>query len=99
MSLNQWVVLLSVILSAGAALANVIGAIHSCGNVRSACVARATLAAGYSVSYAWLFVHEHSRLHWSYVMSGVALVAWVVVWIAPPLAVWAEARKRTPGKS
>ena len=88
MNLNQWVVAVSVVLSAVAAVANLLGAKCSVGLVRSTCVARGTLAAVYSLSYGWLFFHKQERLHWSYVMTGVALVAWVVAWIAPPVIVW-----------
>ena len=93
MNVNQWIVMLSIVLSAIAAVANAIGARNARGSIRSICVARATLAAGYSLSYTWLFFHEGSRLHWSYVMSGAALVVWPVVWTIPAILITGTQRQ------
>ena len=95
MTLNQFIVLLSIIWSAVAAVANGFGARKARGGVQMVCVARAALAFGYSVSYSWLFFHEQSRLHWSYVMSGAALVVWPVVWTMPPIAILQKIRQDT----
>lgn len=57
----------------------------------------AALSAFYVGGYAWLLTGAVNRTTWSQTFSKVAILAWVLVWIAPPiLAARAHTRmKRT----
>ena len=77
-----WVIRASVILAACSAWVNVCAARR----VRSSLFAAiGALSAIYVAGYMWLLAHPAQRAAWSEVMSGVALVAWPLVWIGPAL--------------
>ena len=43
------------------------------------------LAAGYAAGYALVLTGTISRYHWSRFFVGVSLLAWILVWIYPPI--------------
>ena len=77
-----WVIRASFVLAICSAWVNVCAARR----VRSPLFAAiAALSVIYVAGYGWLLAHPGERAVWSEVMSGVALVAWPLVWIGPAL--------------
>lgn len=89
------------IIAANAVLAGAACGFNAVTAVRCALVGRivhstiAVLAAGYVTAYVILLATDVAVAHWSSVMRGVSLVAWVVVWVGPA---WLRLRSNIPAR-
>ena len=99
---DMFVVWANVGLSAIATVALLMASFRSFPELRASRAAAGVLAAIYCGSFIWLaFNYERSK-EWSQLMRPVALLAWVIVWILPPIssmrlfARLAAAAKREP---
>jgi len=79
-AIAEWVIRVSLVFAAGSFVLNAVTAVR----VRSVLFAViAALSGVYVVGYLWLLTNPTQRIAWSEVMSGVALLAWPLVWLAP----------------
>ncbi len=85
MSLDAAIIAITVVLAAIAVGVNLSAARHGPYPLRAMAAARSALACFYVAGYIWLLAHQERRVTWSKMMTGVSLVAWVVVWILPAL--------------
>ena len=83
MKLTQFLVLLGALLAGWAAFTNMRAARRGVHRGRVLCAMRGVLALVYSGAYFWLYFNPAERLHWSYVMQGVSLPVWLIVWRQP----------------
>ena len=95
MTLNQFLVLLGAVLAGWAATTNLRGARRGFPAGRVLCAMRGVLALVYSVAYIWLYFHPADRLHWSYVMQGVSIPVWLIVWRQPAVVALKIAAKES----
>ena len=85
MTLDVVVITVSVVLASVAAGVNIVASKVGPRPLRVMSTVRGVLAAFYAAAYVWLLAHRDQRAHWSQTLSGVALAAWVVVWIVPAI--------------
>lgn len=83
MKLTQFIVGLTCVLSLWAATTNLRGARHGFPAGRSLCAMRSTLAFVYTGAYLFLYFHPADRLQWSYIVQGVSIPVWLIVWRQP----------------
>lgn len=81
----MFTVSLSALLAAVACVVNFAAAIRGPFGLRMINGARGALAGLYVGSYLWLLAHLEQRAAWSRLMTGTAIIVWIVVWIVPPL--------------
>ena len=93
---TQLVAIISLVLSAGAALMLARAAWHGIPDFRVAFAASAAWAAVYCVSYVWLSMHPQRAADWSAVMRPVGMMSWAVAWALPgaiSVRVWSRTQR------
>lgn len=83
MKLNQFLVGLACVLSLWAAITNMRAARIGYPAGRVLCAMRSTLAFVYTGAYLFLYFHPADRLQWSYIVQGVSIPVWLIVWRQP----------------
>jgi uncharacterized membrane protein len=84
-TLEHALIWVTLALAVGAVAVNGVAATRGPSPLRIASAARAGLAVVYVAAYIWLLANPTKRLAWSKTLAGVAIVAWVVVWIVPAI--------------
>ena len=83
MTLEHALIWVTLALAVAAVVVNGFAATRGPSTLRIVSAARSGLAFVYVAAYVWLLANPTKRLAWSKTLGGVAIVAWIVVWIVP----------------